>query len=237
MSQIAPTKSSNNSVVDPEEGSSPSAAPKTSATTLPKGYDEHFMDSVLDKQGGRCFGCCWDYKRATILVNIVIILVNGALLGVYVSNLTRKWAYPDPDLNDDETIKEFEYSQYGGAIMAGISMAFAIVAWVGAVKYNRCLIILNIIWLVIVYVARVVLSVLAYEGVVEVDDYNISTNDTYEGDDDYTMTRGGLIATLIFAGVITGIVIYPHATLAKEIKLGIMTPKTYNHREKRACIC
>lgn len=229
MSPIAPTNSQSKNV-DPDNGS------VTSAATLPKGYDEHFMDSVLDKQGGRCFGCCWDYKRATTLVNIIIILVNGALLGVYISNLSRKWAYPDPDLNDDETIQQFEYSQYGGATMAGISIIFAIMAWVGAAKYNRCLIIQNIIWLVIVYVARVVLSVLAYEGIVEVDQYNTDTNYYHEGDD-YTMTRGGLIATLMFAGVITGIVIYPHAALAKEIKLGIMTPKTYHSREKRACVC
>ena len=206
----------------------PNSAPSQVAPdrTLPKGYDEHFIDSVLDKQGGRCFGCCCDYKRAVILINILIILANGAAVGIYGSNLARQWNYPET--TDDAVIQTYEDTLIVGTVLSAVSILFAIGAWIGAATYNRCLVILNILWLTVVYVARVVTMVLAYKGIWNGDEAVDEAVDV--------LGKEGVIVTSVVSGVITALILYPHIAFTREVKVGIMTKETYK-REKRACIC
>ena len=88
------------------------------------------------KLGGKCCGCCCDYRRAVIIVNAVGIALG--LLGLVLS---------------------FGLSG-SGFIFVILDIIFSIVAIVGAIQYNVIMVGLTVAWLVIQFVHTVVVVII-----------------------------------------------------------------------------
>ena len=82
----------------------------------------------LPKQGKKCCGCCCDFRRAVIIVNIVSIVVNLLVRARIVEGIS-----------------------------ALIGVAFSIIAIVGANKYNIYMVGANILWMLVVLAVDAIL--------------------------------------------------------------------------------
>ena len=98
------------------------------------------------KQGHLYMGCCCDTRRATIIVNIVNLVL--ALLSALLYGLASGFAINELD---DDAIKQ-DLANKGGAI-AGIIALFFVIALTfstlgiyGALKYNKCMVIAAAVW-------------------------------------------------------------------------------------------
>jgi uncharacterized membrane protein YqjE len=91
------------------------------------------------KQGSKCCGCCCDYRRAVITLNILYIIFGViAVLGLVNS------------------ISEDAYRQQ--ATLAGVGVFFSIVAFVGAYRYNIHMVGFNILFMIISFIATIALE-------------------------------------------------------------------------------
>jgi hypothetical protein len=108
------------------------------------------------------------------------------------------------------------------AIIAGISVAFYIIAICGAYQFNVIMLGANIVWEIIGYILSIVFAIKA------VDDID----EAYDGPEEVVPP----IFSYVTGAIIVALVIYPHAGLIYEIKKGIMSHETYV-REERSCCC
>ena len=95
------------------------------------------------QRGTRCCGC--DTKLATIIVNIINILLDTILM------ILLTLAKDDPQLSGgkkmtEETMHHINQYYILTMVFAGLGIGISILAILGACLYNRRLIILNVVW-------------------------------------------------------------------------------------------
>eukprot|EP00934_Nitzschia_sp_Nitz4_P000105 Nitzschia sp. Nitz4//scaffold109_size72162//39281//39898//NITZ4_005849-RA/size72162-processed-gene-0.14-mRNA-1//1//CDS//3329532772//105//frame0 len=169
------------------------------------------------KQGALCCGCCCDYRRAVIVMNIITILFSlGTILTVLDVVSFREFI----NFDDDQVEEIWDDSIKKAGIYAAISIVCSICALVGANKFNMYLVLVNIFW-IIIWTLLDCLNVAS--AAKKINDY-VS---------DVTLTIvGNIISSIIFGALC----IYPHAGFCKEVHEGIMTYETYP-REEHSCCC
>jgi hypothetical protein len=186
-------------------------------TTAPAPADTPMQSQT--KQGSRCCGCCCDYRRAVIIVNILYIIYG--IISVIVNTQGAR-TVGGIDLNDDglNDIVEDTYRQQG--ILAGVGLFTSIVAFVGAYRYNIHMVGFNILYVIVSFIATIVLTNEAFNTLEE--DYN--------GDENIPLP----MPTFVIQGLVLCMVIYPHVGFIYEVKAGILSAETYP-REEFSCCC
>jgi len=176
---------------------------------------------LQQKQGAKCCGVCCDYRRAVIICDIVVFvleLIALILLATGVANI-----YYD-DEGGEELEEHMEDYVLVEIIFSAISMVLAAVAIYGAMTYNVYLVGLNAVWLLVGCILGVVLAVNACN----------EWEDKDTGDTDYQCEVRA--PGIVIAFIITLLWIYPHVGFIVEVSQGILTGETYE-REEFSCCC
>jgi len=172
-----------------------------------------------EKQGEKCCKCCCDYRRAVIVINIIFIVAGViSILGAITSSQFNQ----NSGTIDDDTVVKDELKDLNvlNSIISGIGLVASIASLVGAVNYNIYLVAVNVIWMMIQYIASVIISEQFYN----------SIDDKVEGD------LSSPILSYVIQAVVVGLFIYPHVGFIREVKSGIMSRETYP-REEYSCCC
>jgi uncharacterized membrane protein YeaQ/YmgE (transglycosylase-associated protein family) len=172
------------------------------------------------KQGSKCCGCCCDFRRAVIMVNISLFVYGFTAVigyGQGAQSIGQGIDFDDDGVND---IVEDAHRQ--GAILNAIGVFACIVALVGAHRYNIYMVGFNILYFIVSFIASIILTNKAFNALEE--DYN--------GDEDIPLPIG----QFVFQGAIMCVVIYPHVWFMSQVKAGIMSAETYP-REEFSCCC
>jgi hypothetical protein len=160
-------------------------------------------------------------RRATLLVSIFLLAISAlsliGLLGVESLRFATRGAF-----DDDVLLDIMEEAYLAQSIFIGVGVITNICSIVGAIQYNSCLVGINIAWLVINWIATVVIEVMAYNEIKE----------SYAG--------SGIIRkptiSLLFGACVTGFFIYPMASFIVEVRKGIMSRETHVGEKKYAWI-
>lgn len=162
--------------------------------------------------------CCCDYRRAVIVLAIITIVLGVAgIIGTVASSAFINTLPVD----DDDLVDIIRKSNQINAIFTGIGIVAAICALLGAMKYNIGLVAVNIVWLVLSFIATTVVTVLAYKDLDEqYEEENIQTP----------------YPSFIVGAIFTALFVYPHVGFVTEVKSGIMSEETYP-REEFSCCC
>jgi hypothetical protein len=159
-------------------------------------------------------------RRATIFVSIFFLAISAlSLILLFGAESVRQATLSAFD--DDALLDVLEGSYLAQSIFVGIGLVTNICSIVGAIQYNSCLVGINIAWMVIDYIATIIIQVMVYNEIEE----------TYGG----SGFRMPIISWLIGACV-TGLFIYPMASFVVEVRKGIMSRETYA-REEHSCCC
>jgi hypothetical protein len=170
------------------------------------------------KQGAKCCGCCCDYRRAVIIVNLIFIILYITNVILYTDGNQALWRL---DLDDDGLLDVVEDTYRQLAILYGVGLFASIVAIVGACRYNVYMVGFNVLYIIACFITSIVLTNEAFNTLKE--DYN--------GDDDISFPISN------FAGVFgLLIVIYHHLGFMSEVRSGILSEETYP-REEFSCCC
>ena len=175
------------------------------------------------KQGSKCCGCCCDFRRAVIIVNVVLIFIGIIAVIVYSQGSTtfsQEVDWDDDGLEGLDDVVEDAYRQ--GAILAGVGLFASFVAIVGANRYNIHMVGFNILYMTVSFIAAIVLTNKAFNTLEE--DYN--------GDEDIPRPIG----QFVIQGLVVCLFIYPHVGFISEVKAGILSAETYP-REESSCCC
>jgi hypothetical protein len=167
-----------------------------------------------EKLGGKCCGCCCDYRRAVIVMAIIGIVFNSIYLIIFATGSAVGGAYA-ANATDDIAMEEM-------AIVSGITGLYAIGYAVGvcffvfqlfaALKYSKCM-------LITVLVFDVISLAFGLANAVET-----------------SLTSADMAAGIIIILVFFALEIYPTVGLLLEIQKGIMSAETYP-REAYSCCC
>jgi len=171
-----------------------------------------------EKQGAKCCGCCCDYRRAVIVINIIFIIIGVMnILGTITnSQIIRN----GQDFNDDAVEDKLKDMNVLNSIFIGLGLAASIASLVGAVSYNIYLVAVNVVWMMIQYIASIIITEKSLNSMEDVTGKDYATPIPY-----YVVQ---LIITILF--------IYPHVGFINEVKSGIMSRETYP-REEYSCCC
>lgn len=164
------------------------------------------------RRGTRVCGC--DSRRGTIAVkclDIAVTIVIIVCLTVMYKDEKNKPA--DQGEGGEEGPDRKYYLTL--MIVSGITLAMNILVIVGAALYNRRLVVIGMVWIVIELILTLVLSTSLLK---------------HMGRD--------VLEILYIVGPIawTGIQLWPQAVYVTEVSTGTMSPLTY-HREARCCCC
>lgn len=171
-----------------------------------------------ERQGSTCCGCCCDYRRAVIIVNIVIGILEAILLILVAVGNTNVSVAGD----GREIPSQYQKIEM---IFSGISILLSALAIAGAYTYNIILVALHALWLVTAFVLGIFFSL----------EYCNDYCDTYN-DDFYGCTCGVNVLTLLASGVVMCLFVYPHVGFIIQVRKGIMSRETYP-REEFSCCC
>jgi len=169
-------------------------------------------------------GCCCDYRRAVVVLNILGIIfytISVILNGLTTSGLG--YALANDSCSDfyvtlsDGTTEDVDcetmviiYSVLTG--IAALGFIAAIIGLIGALKYNVCMIGFEVLSMVLILAFSIWLHVSG------------------------SRTAAGMAASIAFSVIIDFLLIYPSVMLIMEIKSGKMSAETYK-REAHSCCC
>jgi hypothetical protein len=176
-----------------------------------------------EKVGSKCCGCCCDFRRAVIILDCCLIFYSVmTLFSLAFPDDVRSKQFEVLGIDDDQVQDVLLEMLTITQIIAGCGVvAFAIAAF-GAKTYHTGLVAFGIAYLVLSFVALIVVQV-TYTG---------KANDVAQPD----TTLAQPITNWITNGVLMALFIYPHVGLISEIKSGIMSAATYP-REEYSCCC
>eukprot|EP00542_Grammatophora_oceanica_P003060 CAMPEP_0194068626 /NCGR_PEP_ID=MMETSP0009_2-20130614/87195_1 /TAXON_ID=210454 /ORGANISM="Grammatophora oceanica, Strain CCMP 410" /LENGTH=178 /DNA_ID=CAMNT_0038721741 /DNA_START=472 /DNA_END=1008 /DNA_ORIENTATION=- len=175
-------------------------------------------DKNPDKRGHSCFGCCCDMRRAVIIVGILNIVFSVISLVILLFTVQVVKNADDDSVQD--VVDEVDKAATSGIVMVVVGIVCSILAIVGAVIYNKWLVLVNIIYLIASYVAAVVINLQA-----------ASATEGNENEFNYGPLN-------IMVGVFfLALWIYPHAFFVKEVMDGTMDKETYKSNEEQSCCC
>jgi len=183
------------------------------------------------KKGGTCCGFCCDFRRATIMVNSIIISLSAFSVA---SLLTRPdteeiiQEYQEIAIDDDQVLEELasiaDTTFVAGAVLAGVLLVFTAVPLYGAYVFNAGMVAFGVVLLVASFIAETLLTYIYIE----------KADDVVEPTGAYEFNQPIFIYTL--SAIVQALFIYPHVGLILEIRAGIMSFETYP-REAYSCCC
>jgi len=189
------------------------------ASTTSVGYSSSVpMYQGQEKQGSKCCGCCCDFRRAVIVVNIIFIVLGI----ISIISALANTGYIRSDFDDDQVEDDLKQINTRNAIFSGIGLAASILSLIGAIHYNICFVAVNMVWLVVQYIAYIIINEVAYKDIEDISNKDVA--------------RGPLVGAYVIQAVIYGLFIYPHAGFIHEVKRGITSRETYP-REEYSCCC
>lgn len=170
------------------------------------------------KVGGKCCGCCCDYRRATFVVDILVCVFNVLAVLILVS---YGGIYYDDNFGDNDVPYNILAIE---AVLCTITVIAGGIGIYGSLQYNVYAVGFTGVWLLLNWMASLIDSIAfcaAFED--EPDDYR-----TYEC---RVSPEGVTLSFFIVVGFI-----YPHVLFIKEVIQGILTKDNYS-REKYSCCC
>jgi uncharacterized protein with PQ loop repeat len=175
------------------------------------------------KEGAICCGCCCDYRRAVIIGNSFFI--GFALFTTLLESsgpALMEATYTDDEFIEDVSVVLDEYF-VSRIIFLGIAILTSIVAIAGAVHYQIWLVGFHAFWLVVDFIAYVILLLAMIEDL----------DPTYAEKD---LAARSPVSNFVFVACLTAIFIYAHLGFIIEVRAGILTHETYP-REEYSCCC
>jgi fumarate reductase subunit C len=172
------------------------------------------------KQGAKCCGFCCDYRRAVIIVNIVIIILEFILI---ITLTTYGVGFYYQGVSSEAWEEHLETCAIVEIICSIVSIALSSAAIAGAVKYNMFLVGANGVWLIVGYIIALI-SVLN-----ACNTWNVEYPYSY-----YECQVNGF--AILVSLVVAGLWAYPHVGFIHEVRKGIMSENTYS-REEYSCCC
>lgn len=171
-----------------------------------------------EKQGGKCCGCCCDYKRAVIVMAIIGIVYMALLLILGTTGAIVGGVYA-AQADDDELSTGLAIASGVTGVLAigyAIGLCFYIFQLFAAIKYNPCMLITVLVFNCLGFGYSIWYQV-------AINQYN---------DDGGANLAGAIVGVCIFFAL----EIYPTVGLLLEINKGIMSAETYP-REAYSCCC
>lgn len=233
----------------------------TESISIPVATTEHadLAEQIIVKQGQKCCGVCCDFRRAVIIVNVLIILLEAILLVLVATGVFGKVMLKlDGGSNHAFLMDKYNRIQM---IFSGISALLSLVAIVGAANYSTVMVGINAVWLLVEYVLGIVLVLSycnnycnEYLAAVMEDEQNATltmltgrfNHLQFEYEQNASATNGPLqilycacslnIPVTIAAGVAMCLWIYPHVGFIVQVRRGIMSKETYP-RQQYSCCC
>ena len=187
---------------------------------------------LQERQGGTFCGCCCDFRRATIIVNSVI-------MGLSAFSLFSLFNRPDSstkeilqdtmeDITDDIVLEELaqvvDESLLAGSILGGVLLLLTAIPLYGAYMFNVRMVGFGVVLLGASLITEIVLG---YIYVQQADDV-VKPTDLYEFNQPIVIYTGTALLQVFF--------MYPHVGLIMEMRAGIMSFETYP-REAYSCCC
>ena len=173
--------------------------------------DVEQQQEVYVKQGRSCFGCLCDMRRA-----IVILSALGMIFSI-AGVLTNRFLVFDPaqdDADDPEDVNRLEdlfRLHIGMTILAIFGYMFAIR---GGLKFNKRLVIANIVIMPAVFVTNTTTFLVAAG---EIDEFNFG----------FPNVIGQAIGFVMS--------LFVNISFLREMRAGIMTEKNYANEEQSCC--
>ena len=202
-----------------------------------------------EKKGGKCFGCCCDYRRAVIILSIISIVLG--IIGLISQSTTGNNTSVN-DISDDEIVKDIEEItdsyKTGSIVLAVIGFVMSLIALGGGITFNWMMVGISVIYVIISFIVGIILGLRQFNEIVDYLDetnYGTTTNGTTidgdtltesEEDDLEAFIRMMLIVGYVIAGIITALFVYPSFCFIQEVRSGIMSKETYP-REEHSCCC
>ena len=230
----------------PYPSSNYAASTATSANTQPpyvmgSAVDPHYINStntgtdnnvpmyLQERQGSTCCGCCCDFRRATIIVNSVIIgLSTFSLFSLFNRpDNTEETLQLTMDITDDAVLEDLAQvvndSLLAGAIMGGVLLVLTAVPLYGAYMFDTRMLVFGVVLLVATLITEILL---AYIYIEQADDVVASTQ-LYEFNQPIVIYTATALLQILF--------IYPHIGLILEIRAGTMSFETYPRETYSVC--
>mmetsp|Transcript_797 Transcript_797/g.1499 ORF Transcript_797/g.1499 Transcript_797/m.1499 type:complete len:244 (+) Transcript_797:136-867(+) len=186
--------------------------PTESASSRPHDHDS-------ERQGGLCCGGWCDYRRATIYAVFAEAVTSLLwILAFYVDSFNLIYA---SDITDRGMMQIINDSNHLHAVVYGITVVSSFLAFVSALQFKLSAIIWNIVWILLSFVAGILIRIRTTENL---NLYNAS----YE----YTTNWFAIILT----AVLSALFIYPQIAFIHEVNAGVLNQHTYS-RESYSCCC
>ena len=175
-----------------------------------------------EKLGGKCCGCCCDYRRAVIIVNAVGIVLGLLGLVFYAVSMVVIDTFDD-DLAALEQGFDEDLQRYTrvGWILILVDIIFSAVAIIGASQYNVIMVWTTVGWFMLHFLVTTIMSIQAAS----------RFEDTYT-----SYEAPNPVGDVVLSALFTALYIYPHLRFIREVKSGILSHETYP-REEFSCCC
>jgi len=177
------------------------------------------------KQGSRIL-CCNDSKRATILWNTLNIIFAAILMALWI--VENKVDGVEEKTMSVEAAAHLDKDFIQVVVPTAIAIAMSGLAILGAMKYDRYLVLFPLVWNVI-YLILLLVALIPLSGIKKDPDGGLEND---RAGDQYDLVWIFIVIPIVLVIMMT----YSMYVLAQEIKNNIMSAETYE-REKVACCC
>lgn len=196
------------------------------------------MDPLLNanasperKQGGRCCFFCCDYRTA------VLVLSSINLVAIVYNLVTHTMEFGLPELKNlngeisDELHEIFKERTNIYLAMNLLSFISTCISIAGAYFYSKCMVIVNILWVV---VNVIVFSFLQSEQINEVFDAIANATSDAEKNHVTKLVQNQLMIVYFFVALFYALWLYPSVFFVIEVQKGILSKQTFD-REHVCC--
>jgi len=190
---------------------------------------DEFLDSGEAKRGGLCCFCCCDYRGAVIIMMIVSIISAISSLCTYTSQFDGVYDVVDDDGVEKSLEDAFDEYNRVSLVLLVISLITYVSALAGAILYNKFMVAVYVVWIIINYVIYAIYINKTF---------NIASDLTKDNgfDDASKSLRVTSVLNQVFGVLGTILWVYPAVKLCLELHSGVMSTQTYP-REKASCCC
>lgn len=185
------------------------------------------------RRGGKCCGCCCDYRRAVLIVDAIlwVLALVTFIYEIVVEEHMIKLTAPEAE-GDDDTAAQMQDAIADSALlkfsiaMSGLQAFFFLpLSICGALKFKWAWPIGFCTFYVLTQVFGLIISPIFCEKIqAEID-----------GADNEALSCKPQPVAYIFQTVVIALVLYPHIVFMRQCRRGILTPETYHTREKSCC--
>jgi hypothetical protein len=186
------------------------------------------------RRGGRCCGCCCDYRRAVLIMDSILWFVTflsfiyAVAIEENLINITSPQTEDAEDYNDmQEQFKESSLFKLGVATNALNAFIFLPCCLYGAWRFKWIWLVPFCVW----YTFSGILSLLLTQKFCE----GMQAKNNSGGE--VVPECQSNVYSFIFQIVIMLLFLYPHVVFIRQCRRGILRPDTYHSHEKSCCCC